>query len=344
MRSSRHHKNDEETTVVIPLNWSPPGHEVNLMTKSKAKPQKKNQKKPRANGRKRTNNLPQNNIQGRYARLLHNPDNGDHMFDVYDGERGETQKFVSTITLNTTAGHTAGFLALCGATGNGVWQTGANSSTALTFALLNSSCPGQTFLNANASKTRCKALKLEMIPSAASFQTLTGEAAAGCTTTASFLSGTTSVDHLFDISKAYGPLRREVVSSRWMPSGLDHTYAPYNTVPSEDHNFVFIAYRGWPAGVQLSIRISYVVEYTVKNTIGIPPTGLNSIPLGHTQVISAMQVHDPHWHHSILDEVKRAGVGITKDIGMFARHAARNGMVSIAEKMFTRFGPALVGF
>lgn len=315
------------------------------MTKSKAKPQKNNQKsKPRTGGKRRSGGPSgQNNIINRYANLLHNPDNGDHLFDIYDGERGETQKFCSTITLNLTAGHTAGFLAFCGATGNAVWQSGATSSTALAFSLTNANCPGAVFLNANAHKTRCKALKLELIPSAASFQTLTGEVAAGCTTSASFTSGVTTMDHLFDIAKAYGPMRRELISSRWIPSGLDHTYSLYNTVPNEDSNYVFIAYRGWPAGVQISVRISYVVEYTVKNTIGIPPTGLVSVPVGHNNVIAALQAHDPHWHHSILDEVKRTGVGITKDIGMFARHAARNGMMGIAQRTFKSFGPALLG-
>nr|UJQ92825.1 MAG: hypothetical protein [Narnaviridae sp.] len=302
-------------------------------TKSK-KTQNQTRNKPRKTRKRSTGGG--NIMARRYAHLLHNPDNGDHMFDIYDGERGETQKFVSTITLNTTTGHTSGFLQVLGATGNGQSASGATSSTALTFALLNTGYPGATFLTANANKTRCKALKLELIPSAASFSTITGEVAAGVTTSASFVSGTTTVDNLFDISKAYGPLRRETVVSRWIPSGLDHTYANYNTVPNEDHNAVFIAYRGWPAGVQISVRITYVVEYTIKNLIGIPPTGAVSVPLGHQHVLAAMQQQDPHWHHSILDEVKRAGVGIAKDAGNFARHMARNGMVSLAEKFFSR--------
>lgn len=268
--------------------------------------------------------------------LLHNPDNGDHAFDIYDGERGETQKFVSSITLNTVATQTSGFLQMFGATGNGSWQSAAASNTALSFAVTNVQCPGYVFLNANAYKTRCKALKLELIPSAASFSTLTGEVAAGVTTNANFISGTTTVDHLFDIAKAYGPLRRETVVSRWFPSGLDHTYTQYNASPDEDRNCVFIAYRGWPAGIQITVRITYVVEYTVKNIIGIPPTGAVSTPLGHHQVLAAVQQQDPHWHHSILDEVKRAGVGIAKDVGNFTRHMARNGMVSLAEKVFSR--------
>lgn len=320
--------------MVIPLQWSPPGHEVNFMAKTKSKKtQNQTKNKPRA---RRAPGVPQNSIAGRYAKLLHNPDNGDHMFDVYDGERGETQKFVSTITLNTTAGHTAGFLAMYGGTGNGIQASVANSGTPLNFSVLNTGFPGATFLTANAYKSRCKALKLELIPSAASFSTITGEVAAGVTTLASYVPTTTTVDHLFDIAKAYGPLRRETVCSRWIPSGLDHTYQPYNSFPNEDNNSVFITYRGWPAGVQISIRITYVVEYTVRNLIGIPPSGAVSVPVGHHQVLAVLQQQDPHWHHSILDEVKRAGVGIARDVGSFGRHMARNGMVSLAEKFFSR--------
>jgi len=298
-------------------------------------------KKPRTR-RAKNSTTANSSIHNRYARLLNNPDNGDHLFDVYDGERGETHKFVSTITLNTAAGQTAGFFSFFGSTGNGQWASGTTSNGALTFALLNTGCPGATFLAANAGKTRCKALKLELIPAAASFSTITGEVAAGVTTSNSLASGVTTVDNLFDLAKAYGPLRRETVCSRWIPSGLDHTYSGYNLVPSEDNNMVFVAYRGWPAAVPISVRITYVVEWTVRNTIGIPPTGAVSVPLGHQHVIAAMQEQDPHWHHSILDEMKRAGVGFARDVGMFGRHLARSGMVKIAEKYAPRAAGALL--
>nr|UJQ92632.1 MAG: hypothetical protein [Narnaviridae sp.] len=284
---------------------------------------------------------PQNNLTARYARLLHNPDNGDHMFDVYDGERGETQKFISTVTLNATAGHNCGFIAFCGATGNYASNTGTLSSTALAWAFTNVGAPGSAFLTANAHKTRCKALKLEMIPSAASFNTITGEVAAGVCTNSVFAVNP-SVDQLFDQAKAYGPLRRELVSSRWFPSGLDHTYSLYNVGPNEDQNLVFLAYRGWPNGVPLSIRITYVVEYTVRIAIGIPPTGAVSHPVGHANVLAAMQTSDPHWHHSILDELKGAGTGIARDVGVFARRMAREGMVKIAGQVFNKTAPLLL--
>nr|UJQ92848.1 MAG: hypothetical protein [Narnaviridae sp.] len=306
------------------------------MAKTKnVKNQNPSKKQPR---RRRNRSTPQNNLASRYAMLLHNPDNGDHNFDVYDGERGETQKFVSTITLNNTAGHTCGFFSIFGATGNGQWASGTTSTGALTFALLNTGCPGATFLTANAAKTRCKALKVELIPAAASFSNITGEVAAGVGTSNLWASGVTTVDNLFDVAKASGPIRRETVVSRWIPSGLDHTYTPYNSVPSEDHNSVFVAYRGWPAAVPISVRITYVVEYTVKSAIGIPPTGAVSIPVGHHNVIASLQSHDPHWHHSILDEVKRAGVGVARDVGMFGRNMARAGMFKIAQKYLPSVG------
>jgi hypothetical protein len=264
------------------------------------------------------------------------------VFDIYDGERGETHKFVASNTLNSTTGHTCGMLAFCGATGNGFSVSSTSASSNVTWNLVNTGFPGQVFLNANASKTRCKALKLELIPSAASFTNITGEAACGVTTGQSFVAGSTTINQIFDIAKAYGPLRREIVTSRWFPSGLDHTYAAYNTAPNEDHNWVFIAYRGWPAGTSITVRITYVVEFTLKNDIGIPPTGAVSNPIGHAHVLSSLQAQDPHWHHSLLDEVKKAGVGIAEDVGKFARHAARNGMVQIAERVFKRGAGAML--
>jgi len=310
----------------------------NLMAKSKTKTVKKVVKSKRSRRALVGTHSPAN----RYARLLHNPDNGDHIFDIYDGERGETQKFVSTLTLNTLSTQTSGLVFFFGATGNFYAGSAANGASPLTISPTNVGAPGEAFLNANAFKSRCKALKLELMPSAASFSNITGDVAAGVTTINNFVSGTTTVNNFFDLAKAYGPLRRETVCSRWMPSGLDHTYAVYNQLPNEDHNGVFIAYRGWPAGIAISVRITYVVEYTVKNNIGIPPTGAVSIPIGHQHILGAMQQQDPHWHHSILDEVKRAGVGIAKDAGAFGRRMAREGMISVAEKFFKKEAPLLL--
>lgn len=296
----------------------------------------------RRSSKKTGSSLGVTGVRQRYARLLHNPDNGDHLFDVYDGERGDTQKFVSSLTVNTGASDRAGLIFFYGATGNYFGGSLANSNSAVTLTLRNVGAPGQVFLDANAAKTRCKALKLELIPAAASFTNITGEVAAGVTTSQNFISGTTTVDQMFDLAKAYGPIRRETICSRWIPSGLDHTYAQYNSAPNEDHNAVYIAYRGWPIGVPLSVRITYVVEYTVRNGVGIPPTGAVSSPLGHHEVLAAMQQSDPHWHHSILDEVKGAGLGIARDIGNWGRNMAREGMMKIAGNFFKKEAPLLL--
>jgi len=327
---------------VIPPQWSPPGHEVYLMAKSKSKTQKQKKAGKKGTRAPRIAKSPVQNLQMRYAQLLHAPDNGTvPQGGVYGGELGNFRTFVSTLTPPTSATINSGFLAFCPATGNGYIASSAGSAAPLTFVLLNTGYPGAAYLNANAAKSRGIAAKLELIPSAASITNITGEAAVGVTTIFSFASGVTTVDHLFDLSKAYGPLQRRTVRSSWFPSGLDSTYSTYNTTPSEDFNWVYVAYRGWPVNTPISIRISYVVEYTVKNTIGIPPTGLLSTPVHHEEVIQALQKSDPHWHHSLMDEAKEMGHGLLSDVGVFARHMLRSGLSSLGSRMLKQAPKAL---
>ncbi len=273
--------------------------------------------------------------QRHYARLLAEPDNGNLVpGGVYDGELGNFQRFISTVQLANGVNQTAGILAFFPATGNAISVSNAASNAALTFSVSNTGLPGATFLTANAAKTRGIAAKVELIPSSLSVTNIVGEIAAGVTTLNSFVSGTTTVDDIFNIAKMYGPIQRRVYRSNWFPSGLDHTYSTYNTAPDEDRHAVFIAFRNWPSTALLQARITYVLEYTVKNGIGIPPSAALSSPVGHNEVIQKLQTAEPHWHHSIVSEVSHAATGIAKDVGSFARAAAREGLVSLGKSMF----------
>lgn len=269
-----------------------------------------------------------------YANLLRNPDSAVVPTEgVYDGELGEFKRFISTVTPNVGGGHTAGFLAFCPGTGNGFFVSIVGSATVLPFSTTNTGFPGAAYLGANAGKVRGIAAKLDFSPSGSSITNITGEVAVGVATINNFVSGTTTVDHLFDIAKAYRPIERKLTTARWMPGGLDHTYNTYNTSMNEDSNMVFVAYRNVVPGVGIPIRITYVAEYTVKNTIGVPPTGAVSRPVGHAEVIRQLQNHDPHWHHTVLDELKAAGTGIAKDVGVAARYMARMGLTRMGQSL-----------
>lgn len=317
---------------MIPPKWSPPGHEVYLMANNKSKTKTKqvvsgNQKaKTKSkNPKQKKGSMPARQMA--YAQLLKQPDSGQLPDGgVYDGELGNFRRFVATIDVNQPT-HTAGYVAFVPATGNGLFGSVTAASGTPAVALGNTSFPGAAYLQANAYKTRGIACKIELIPSAASITNITGECASGVSTLGSFPGGVVTVNHMFDIAKAYGPLKRDVVQSNWFPSGLDHTYSQYNVAPNEDSNVVFVAYRGWPAGIALSVRITYVVEFTVKNTIGIPPTGQVSNPVGHHQVIQALQTADPHWHHSIMDEFKSIGKSAVHSLSKSAWSTFSSGLV-----------------
>lgn len=277
--------------------------------------------------------------QTQYAQLLSDPDNGKLLLDgVYDGELGNIQRFTSTLTANTTTGHTCGYCVFCPRTGNGFIASTTTSNTAISFSVTNSGFPGASFLLANAARTRGIAAKLELIPSSFSWSEMTGEVCAGIGSNINFVTATTTVDHLFDVAKAYGPLTKKTVTSRWFPSGMDHVYETYNSAFNDESNIVFIAWRNVVAAKAVPVRISYVVEYTLRNTIGIPLNASTSNPVGHNVVLRALQDHDPHWHHNILDEIKSLGKGVTADLGVFARHMVRKGLSDLGSAMF-KIGP-----
>lgn len=307
------------------------------MAKAKQSQQPKNQ---RQRPRRRRYRVPRPmselaSRQRQYAQLLLEPDNGDSIQGgVYDGELGNFQRFISTSQLANGVNQTAGILAFFPSTGNAIAVSNAASNAALTFSVSNTGMPGNVFLTANAAKSRGIACKIELVPSALSVTNIVGEVAAGVTTLNSFVSGTTTVDDIFNISKMYGPIQRRVYRTNWFPSGLDHTYSTYNTAPDEDRHAVFLAFRNWPASAVLQARITYVVEYTVRNGIGIPPTAKLSKPVGHAEVVHKLQSTEPHWHHSIVSEVSHAATGIAKDVGTFARAAAREGLMSLGKSMF----------
>jgi hypothetical protein len=275
-----------------------------------------------------------NERQRQYAQLLISPDNGTMPREgVYNGELGQFIRFVRAVQLTNGVSQTAGVLAFCPATGNMLAISDASPGAALTFAFSNTSAPGSTFLNANASKTRGIAAQIELVPSALSVTNIVGEIACGVLTAGNLPSGTLTVNTAFDLAKAYGPIQRKTYTSRWYPSGLDHTYSAYNTTPNEDHNLVYIAFRNWPATASLQARVTYVVEYTPANNIGVPPSGNVSTPVKHDDVVHTLHRSDPHWHHSIVDELKDAGKHIAKDVGGFARAAARSGLMHLGENM-----------
>lgn len=269
-----------------------------------------------------------------YAQLLHSPDSGVEVpGGVYDGEKGITQRFVTSVTLANGINQTAGFMAYCPSTGNYLAAGVGTTASVLSPAFTNSAAPGAAFLGLNAAKSRGIACKLEIIPSAVSVTNIVGEVCAGVTTSNTFPSGSYTIDTIFNAAKAYGPIQRKVYTSRWYPSGLDHTYNTYNSAPNEDHNLVFIAFRNWPATATLQVRVTYVVEYTMKPDLGIPPTGAVSTPVQHAAVIDQLHKSDPHWHHSILDDFKDAAKTVSKDASSFVKAAARHGLVSLGEEM-----------
>jgi hypothetical protein len=90
-----------------------------------------------------------------YAQLLHSPDSGVEVpGGVYDGEKGITQRFVTSVTLANGINQTAGFMAYCPSTGNYLAAGVGTTASVLSPAFTNSAAPGAAFLGLNAAKSR----------------------------------------------------------------------------------------------------------------------------------------------------------------------------------------------
>lgn len=244
-----------------------------------------------------------------YQALLADPCNGP-VHSAYGGEAGITQRFVQDFTLNVGAGSTSGYIFFCPAA-NARLQYEASAST-ISGTPLSFVGPGGPFLATNASKARSAAACVTVIPAATSYNNLTGEIAAanvGYNT----LSTTTSasVDGVFQLCNSRTVMAKQAYDFKWFPQQLDATYAP-STSPAgsfglsdpSDHNAILVAWRGYPAGVAVSIRLTTVIEWTPVSNIGIATTTMPRTPVDHLKEASALHTQNPHWWTNMFHDVR----------------------------------------
>lgn len=223
---------------------------------------------------------------------------------IHPGEAGNIVRLTQDITVNTLAGQTSGYVVFW--PGSNLYLSGGNASSSVAFSPSSFVGPGAAMLATTARKARSNAACIQVLPSAVSMTSMTGEIATGIisadtiTTLTSF-----SVDQVFQLLTRRETLAKVQFEQIWKPNLADQTYSTANaandgtffyTTP-EDSNMIVVAFRSYPAGVGLSMRLTNVMEYTARAGIGLAATQVSTnVPYGNALNVAAkMDVATPGW-------------------------------------------------
>jgi hypothetical protein len=250
------------------------------------------------------------------------------------------QRFVADFTVNGTAGFTSGYMLFTPGANNTL--IAGNASSAVAVAPSVNAAVAASFLGTSASKMRAVAACTTVVPSAVSMTNITGEIGIAIVSANTIVTtGTYSADILFQLTQKRACLNKEVYEIKWFPGGLDETYAPLAPTAlatlsdPADNNSILLVWRGYPAGVQLSIRLTSVLEWTPGYNIG---TAVSSIPRDGVDVFkqaNALHKANPNWWHKL-------GAELAHDVSSAARYLGRAGLAKGVQYLSGTVGPALL--
>jgi len=274
-----------------------------------------------------------------YQGLLVDPCAGT-LESPYSGERGVIQRFTADFTINNSAGLTSGYFMYSPAANTYFYN--ANASSTVAIAPITGVGVAGTFLGTSANKFRPISACLEVIPSAVSYNSMTGEiGAAVCATNQITTAGTYRVDDVFTLCQARSVLAKKNYSVNWFPGGLDHTYAvgvnngSATLSDQADQNAVLIAYRGYPAGIALVIRITVVLEWTPVIGIGTAASSAPAAGVDFAKQVGGLHSMKPDWWHNFAASAMHG-------MGVLANYAAR-GAVRAGTNLLTQAVPRYLG-
>jgi len=206
--------------------------------------------------------------------------------------------------------------------------TNGNASASVAIAPATFVGPAGTFIGNSTAKFRPVAACVEIIPSAVSYNSITGEIGATITATNQVsTTGTYTVDNVFALTSARSVLAKRNYTVNWFPGGLDHTYQPTLSNGSaalsdqSDNNAVLIAWRGYPAGISLTIRVTVVLEWTPIIGIGTGASATPAQAIDHNKQLAELHSAHPSFWHNFLS-------GVGHDVATAGRYLVRKGIAT----------------
>ncbi|APG76229.1 hypothetical protein 3 [Changjiang tombus-like virus 16] len=241
------------------------------------------------------------------AVMYSDPCGADLVPTVYPGDAGYINRFNTINTVGTVAGQTATVMiwrpGTQGCVEYGVADGGVGVVTAY-----NTNFPGLTFLNTNASKTRCGAFCATVRPVAAP-NTCTGTIYFGVVNARAVRSG-------LNLSpNAMIPLCSESVSAsqalmaplevRWSPGDFDSRYSEVNNpnvaADDSDYNCLLVVAIGLPAATGIQYRATSIMEWCPNSNLGIANDATRVKPSACDKecVLNFLKKKDKNWWWSL---------------------------------------------
>jgi len=277
-----------------------------------------------------------------YQHALFDPCTGP-MVSPYGGTRGFIQRFTFDAVVNTAAGLTAGIvvyypgqeLLLYGGS-----VAGGNNATLASF-----NNAGQAFLTNVASQVRCVSACMTVIPSAVSYNNITGEIGAGIVNWNTYGGGTVQPPtNAMTLCTSKAVLAKRSYDIKWYPNDSDHFYGNQTVggavnPPTSDVNGILLAFDGYPAGIALNIRTTAVLEWVPSNGAGLANPSVPGVPQNHAAQVAAMHTSSPTWWNNLANAASSAfnsfAKGVGEDVAAAGRYVTRKGIsaaISNAER------------
>jgi len=254
----------------------------------------------------------------------------------YGGPRGYITRFTQEFTLNLGATTT------CGAQ---MYFPGQELLTGFTAALPTASVaistangPGSAFLNATAANVRAVSACMELIPSGATYNNLSGEIGFGFVEYSTAPPGSTStVDGLITLCPSRTVLAKRQYECKWVPGAVDHLYSPQTvggsaTPINQSVRGMLVVWKGCPAGVAMTLRLTAVLEWTPDLGVGLAANAEGAVPVDHLKQSAALsRSHGTHWWNNLLESAggvaTRFATGLMDDAASAGRYIVRNKIV-----------------
>lgn len=296
-----------------------------MVAKKNKMPKQKRRRAPRRKAQKKGPNVLEH-----YARALQDPCQGP-LLSVYPGERGVIGRYVIdqsyTIGGTDTAMVGAWWPALNGSFLNSVTNGGTAASTS--FSVGAGSSAGQSVISAAFGKSRPIASCIEVSFPSTSQLNMVGEMALGCVSASTVLvlntnSITLTPNDVFNIVPHRQILQRKVYEQKFSPGNFDSRYTvpfDFSSQDATDSNILLIAIRGVPAGTQISLKWTLVIEATAKRLSGLATSAINIRPGSHdtaSNVAAAMHAKHPGWDHIAKNAVGGFLGGFAPALGKYA--------------------------
>jgi len=250
--------------------------------------------------RRRRNNVSLFANMSAYQQLLHNPC-ASSLVSPYGGEAGIVQRFTGDVSIGNATG-TCGLIALypnLNAYG-GFAAAASNVATAVT----TSPAVASSFMGSSVQKARVVAACCELIPSALSYNNITGDLAVGVIGSDVIAGGASyTVDAIYALLSERDVLEKKSYEVKWFPGTQDDLYGRLSGGSSlitsatggSGQNCIVIAWKGIPATTLINFRFTIVYEWVPQVAVGVATSAAPQMAQPWQNESAALHSYNPSW-------------------------------------------------